>query len=319
MTTARDLIQDAMEMLGVFAPGEVIDAADADRMLFVLNSLLDELAAESIYINGMTDLTTMLQTAKPAYTVGLNGADITTRRPLTVAYGQSSGSVSSPGRGIGYAVNDTGYVLTGSSDASYIITKVAHGGAVAGYALTNMGTAYATTSPSPTIAGGSQPGSGNGFVLSIAASGGPIQASAFVGSVIGAPIDIVSMIEFQSLKAYDPPSGQPDTVWYKPSYPLGVIHVLPAPSSSLNLTVSAWSRIVGFPTLDSGYELSVGVLDALRDNLAAAAKTYFRDAQIDPMILQSATVSRTFLRYQSLTSRAMMNRFVVATNPQKPQ
>lgn len=318
MITARDLIQDAMEMLGVFAPGEEIDAADADRMLFVLNALLDELAAENIFVNGMTDRTTALVVAKLAYTIGLDGADITAQRPLAIAYGQSSSSVSSPERGIGYAVNDTGIINVGSANATYIVTRIASGGAVAGYNLTNAGTTYNSNAAAPTITGGPRPGSGTGFVLDITASAGPITASSLVGSVIGAPVNVVSMIEYQSLKAYMPPPGQPNTLYYNPSFPLGTLNVLPAPSTILNLTFSAWSRIVDFATLETGYELAVGVLDALRENLACAGKTYFRDAQIDPMILQSAAASRAFLRYQSINSRALMNRFVLPTNPAKP-
>lgn len=317
-TTARDLIQDAMEMLGVFSPGEENSAADADRMFFVLNALLDELAAENIFVNGMIALTVPLVVAKVKYTIGTSGADIIAPRPQTVAYGQNSAEVSSADRGTNYAVNDTGIVNVSSANATYIITAVAAGGAVAGYSLTNNGTTYTTNAAAATVTGGPQPGKGTGFQLSITASSGPITASAFVGSVIGAAVQVVSMIEFQSLSAYTSTPGQPNSLWYKPSFPLGEIDIIPAPSAILNLTFNAWFRIVNFATLDSGYTLAVGVLDALRENLAAAGKTYFRDAQIDPMILQSAAASRAFLRYQSINSRALMNRFVLPTNPAKP-
>lgn len=318
MTTARDLIQDALEMLGVFSPGENLDAADAARSLLVLNALMDELAAENIFVNSVNQINLGLTIAKPTYTVGSIGADVTASRPYTIAYGEDAANVSSPGRGSGYEINDTGIISVGSSNATYIITAIVPGGAVAGYSLTNNGTAYSTNAAATTATGGPQPGEGTGFQLSITASGGAITASTFVGSVIGAPVQVVSMIEFQSLAAYTPSAGQPNTLYYRPSFPLGLLNLLPTPNAALTLSFQAWQRILNFPTLDTSFSLAVGVYDALRQNLAASVKTYFRDAQIDPMIIQAAAASRAFLRYQSINSRALMNRFVLPTNPQKP-
>lgn len=319
MTTARDLIQDALEMLGIYSAGETGDAADADRMLIVLNALMDELAAENIFVNGQTPISKVLTVAKASYTVGQSGApDINVARPLTVAYGQSAAAVSSADRGLGYAVNDTGTIDSGSGNATYIITAVALGGAVAGYTLTNPGTTYVTDPSAATLTGGPQPGVGTGFRLSITAATAPITASAFVGSVIGAPVQVVSMIEYQSLLAYGPSPGQPTQLYYNSSFPNGIVNLLPTPSVALSLTFKGWSRILNFPTLDTGYDLAVGVFDALRQNLAVASKTYFRDAQIDPLIVMAAAGSRSFLRYQSINSRALMNRFILATNPAKP-
>lgn len=320
MTTARDLIQDALEMLGVVAPGETIDAADIDRMLIVLNDLLDELAGENIFVNGQTTLTTPLTATKPNYTIGQSGTpSVAAPRPLAITYGQSAAALSSTDRGVGYAVNDTGIINVGSANAAYIITSVALGGAVSGYRLTNLGTAYTTTAAATTITSGPQPGIGTGFALSITGSGGPITGSSLIGGIIGAPVQVVSMIEYQSLLAYAPPPGQPTALYYNPSYPLGILNLMPAPSSVLNLAFKAWNRIVNFPTIDTGYDLAVGVFGALRENLAVAGKTYFRDAQIDPLIIVSAAASRAFLRYQSINSRAVLDRFVLPTNPQKPQ
>lgn len=318
VVTAHDLIQDALEMLGVGSPGETNAASDENRCLIILNGLLDELAAEQVFVNSETEVTTSLTISKAVYTVGLNGADIAAPRPQTIAYGESAAAVSSPGLGIDYEVNDTGTITVGSANATYIITAIAPGGAVAGFRLTNPGTAYATNAAATTATGGPQPGDGTGLLISITAGGGPITASALVGSVIGAPVQVVSMIEFQSLAAYAPSPGQPNTLYFKPAFPLAIVNLLPAPSSILNLTFLAWARIVSFPTLTTGYSLAAGVFDALRQNLAMSAKTYFRDAQIDPLIMQAATVSRAFLRFQSINSRAMLDRFQLPTNPAKP-
>lgn len=319
MTSANELIDDALEMLGIKSPGDPNDAADQDRMLFVLNALLDELAAEQVFVYGMSQINVALVVNQGSYTIGESGGPtISAPRPPAIAMGPNAAALSSPARGVNYAVNDTGTVTTGSGDATYTISAVAPGGAVAGYNLTSNGTAYTSDAATPTATGGHQPGIGSGFLLNITASDGPITASVLVGSVIGAPVNVVSAIEFKASAAYAPTAGQPDTLNYTDGYSTGTLKVLPAPSAILTLTFQAWARITSFPTLFTAYNLVVGVLDALRQNLAVSGKTYFRDAQIDPLIVQSAVVSRAFLRYQSINSRAMLDRFQLPTNPAKP-
>lgn len=233
MSTAQDVIQDAMEMLGVYAPGETISAADAARCLFVLNALLDELAAASIFVYALTSATVSVVIATSTYTIGpSNTPAVLAARPDKITTGPGAASL--------------------------------------------------------TVAGAKS------------------------------PVNVVSAIEYQALQASNPASGTPDTLWYNPTYPLGTLSVLPPPNATATLSFTAWARIVSFPDLTTtSFTLALGVLDGLRDNLAVAAKTYFRDSQLDPIIVQRAMVSRDFLRYQGQTSRAMFNRFVLSTNPQK--
>lgn len=231
MTTAIDLIQDALEQLGVYAPGETISEADAARVFFVLNATLDEMAAQNIFIYQLTPLTANLVVNKAAYTIGPNSADITSARPSQITYGQSA-------------------------------------------------------------------------------------ASATISATLS-EVNVVSAIEYQALLANAPLPGRPDTAWYNPTYPLGTLNLLPAPSAVGTLIFQAWFRIVQFATLSQDYEIAVGVLDGLRDNLAVAAKAYFTSAQLDPIIAARAMVARDFLRYQAQTSRAMFNRFTLASNPAK--
>lgn len=232
-TTAQDLIQDALEMLGIYSPGETISTADSARCLFVLNSLLDELAAMNIFVYALTPTTVTIASGTSAYTIGpSNTPAVVAARPDKITMGPGAASI------------------------------------------TVGGTA--------------------------------------------SPVNVVSSIEFQALSAANPTSGTPDTLWYNPTYPQGTLNVLPAPSANGTLNFTAWKRIVSFPDLsETSFTLALGVLDGVRDNLAVAAKTYFRDAQIDPVIIQRAMASRDFLRYQGQTSRAMFNRFVLSTNPQK--
>ena len=85
------------------------------------------------------------------------------------------------------------------------------------------------------------------------------------------------------------------------------------PKASYTLSFTPWLRLPAFATLTQDYDLAVGALDALRDNLAVAGKTYYREAQIDPVAVMRASASKDFIRYQGMTSRAMFNRFMGLT------
>lgn len=79
--------------------------------------------------------------------------------------------------GTGYAVNDTGFVLSNSRDAVYRVTSVA-AGVVTGFIIVNPGSAYTTTGVATTQAApGLIPNNGAGFTLNITAVAGVITAS----------------------------------------------------------------------------------------------------------------------------------------------
>lgn len=318
-TSAQSLIQDALEMLGVYAPGEEIESADAARAFSVLNSMVDELSAKSIYINQALAQVINLIANQATYTIGPVGASVTAPRPGMIQMGPAQASLSSPGRGENYVVNDTGTVVGGTGDATYRVTSVAPGGAVSGYVLTSPGTTYTTNAAAATATSAPQPGVGTGFLLSITASSGPITGSAFVGAVIGQPIDIISSIEYAAQAAYAAAASYPNSLNYKATFPLGTLAVIPAPSAVYNLFFQSWLRLVQFPDLFTQFSLAVGVYDGLRDNLAIALKTYWSDSQLDPIIPVRAGQALDFMRYQGIGSRAMMNRFMLTSNPQKKQ
>jgi hypothetical protein len=83
------------------------------------------------------------------------------------------GSVSGSG-GSGYSVNDTGTInnpATGATLASYTVNTVSSG-AVATFTVSTAGAVYQPMNNVPTTIGGSQPGSGTGFVVNITAVSG---------------------------------------------------------------------------------------------------------------------------------------------------
>ena len=93
-----------------------------------------------------------LTAAKATYTIGEDSADMTMARPTRIAYGDSAAYLASPGRGAGYAVNDTG-TIAGGTGGTYLITATGPGGAVTAVALSAAGSGYTTNATAATATG----------------------------------------------------------------------------------------------------------------------------------------------------------------------
>lgn len=88
MTTAQDMIQDAAEKIGVYAPGETITAADEARFLKVLNDMIDSWSNESLTCYAILEQSVPLQVAKQSYTIGTTGSpDVNATRPIRLIDG----------------------------------------------------------------------------------------------------------------------------------------------------------------------------------------------------------------------------------------
>lgn len=84
MPTARFFIQDALELLRVFAPGEDATGPDMARGLSVLNAMLDSWSNESLTCFAWQTIGFPLVPGKSTYTIGPNGA-INQPRPLRLS------------------------------------------------------------------------------------------------------------------------------------------------------------------------------------------------------------------------------------------
>lgn len=89
MATALDLIQDALEMLGEYAPGEPITAADAARGLSVMNDMLDSWSNESLTCFAILEQSLVFTPGLFSYTIGPGGA-VNGTRPISLISGPGS-------------------------------------------------------------------------------------------------------------------------------------------------------------------------------------------------------------------------------------
>ncbi len=88
MPTALDVIQDGLENNGIFAAGEIIGDADAERCLVILNDMLDSWANESLICFALLEQSFTVVSNKSAYSIGLTGgADLPMLRPIRINEG----------------------------------------------------------------------------------------------------------------------------------------------------------------------------------------------------------------------------------------
>jgi len=94
-STAGQIIGAALEMLGVYAPGDTVSAADSTRALDQLNKMLDSWSNESLVCYAITEQSLLLIPGKTSYTIGTSGTpDVNLTRPIRLIEGQGAAYVT---------------------------------------------------------------------------------------------------------------------------------------------------------------------------------------------------------------------------------
>lgn len=206
--TALDLITDSLQLLQVYAPGEIISDADAERMLDCLNSMLDNWSNLTLACFSILEQSLVLVGGQQQYTVGPGGY-VNGPRPLKI--------------------------------------------------LDGPGTAYV------------QDFNGNNYDVTVVARD--------QWNLYGNRSELIT-------------SDFPDTLFYDPQFPLGIINLMPVPTINYTLFFDSYSQLAELSDLNTALSLPPGYKRAIVTNLAVSAKPYFKTTQIDPLVVQEAM--RTF-------------------------
>lgn len=83
-------------------------------------------------------------------------------------------------------------------------------------------------------------------------------------------------------------SDFPDTLFYDPQFPLGIINLMPVPTINYTLFFDSYQQLAGLNDLFATLALPPGYKRAITTNLAVCLKPYFKTAQIDPLIIIEA-------------------------------
>lgn len=82
-TTARDLIRDALKLIGVVAPGENPSAEEQTDALSTLNDMFDNWSTESLVVFSKTIETFPIVSGQQTFTMGVGG-NFNTSRPIKI-------------------------------------------------------------------------------------------------------------------------------------------------------------------------------------------------------------------------------------------
>jgi len=96
-------------------------------------------------------------------------------------------------------------------------------------------------------------------------------------------------------------SNFPDTLYYDPQWPLGILNFNPWPSAAYTAFWDSYLQLGDYAELTSSINLPPGYALAMKTNLACFLKPYFTDAKLpDDVILQAsyskAAIKRTNMR-----------------------
>lgn len=149
---------------------------------------------------------------------------------------------------------------------------------------------------------------------------GPGMASCTPSGGSASPVNVVSAVEWEMIQAIGAGTGTPDTMFYDPQYPAGVINLAPTPNNSGTVTFNALQVLSAFADLSStSYTLANGVQDALQTNLGLSLMpSYAGTRPMSPRLATDAADAKNFLRYGNgnLVSRTMLNRRMISTGRQ---
>src|ERR1700722_17014687 len=78
------MITDALQGIGVYAPGEPISAADASLCLQRMNTMLDQWSNESLMSYANTEQTATMVPGQYRYQIGIGAPDFNMVRPIRI-------------------------------------------------------------------------------------------------------------------------------------------------------------------------------------------------------------------------------------------
>ena len=94
-----------------------------------------------------------------------------------------------------------------------------------------------------------------------------IMAARILDGGIDLPLNVVNKDSFDGIPLKTTP-GEPDTLYYQPSYPSGNILLYPTPGSAVTLKLSVYTQLQSFATLGTVVSLPPGYERAMSFNLA---------------------------------------------------
>lgn len=114
------------------------------------------------------------------------------------------------------------------------------------------------------------------------------------------PVDVVPQDYWQMIGNRSVNSQIPDTVFYDPQFPNGIINVFPLPSIAYNMIVNAVLQLTQYATLQTTVTLPPGYKYAIENNLAVELKPYFPAGKLADSVIVAAMNGKGVIKRRNI-------------------
>ncbi len=279
MTQVLDIVRKSLVDIGAIAQGEPLTPDIGNDAFDTLNDMLDQWSNSPQMIFCQQEVIHELVASQIAYTIGSSG-DVGCSFTGSIAGDLLTVSaVASGALSVGQVING---VLSGTTITSY---GTATGGS-------SLGTYYINLSQ--TVGSRALTSSG---VRPVRINAAFVRLFNSISGTLDYPVRILTAEQYSNVGIKTLPGPWPDSLYYQPSEPLGVIYYYPAPGQG-ELHLFCDTVLNRFSTLNDTVTLPQGYVMALRWNLAELLQPSFGKA--DPtqigMIAEFARRGRAYIK-----------------------
>lgn len=292
MGNARNVIGDALKLIGVYEQGETLGASEGTDGLRALNLLMGAWDNEGLALFFTRQVSLALTSGTGQYDIG-HGGDF---------------------------IFATGTAQTGSTSttiklaaAESSITDLYRGFQILITAGTSIGerktiTAYNGSTKVATVEGVWTATPDNTSVYDIEEMRPLSIESAFTRDANSLDVQITCINSEQWARIYQKniQTTYPDFLYYRPKFPLGEINLYPLPGSGLTLYLEVRDNLTLFPTLDSEVFFPPGYERALGYNLAVEIAPQY-EKQAAPSVVQAAMDSKAGIKTTNIKVPILTN------------
>lgn len=274
MTQAVDLVTRALRSIGAFAPGDSIDAEDANDALDTLNDMLETWSNSTMMVNYITEIIFTLVSNTYQYTIGQGGS----------IGGSVTGSIS--GTTLTVSAVSTGNIAlgqyitgTGITSGTQIVKFLTGAGSTGTYQVSASQTVSSTTITTY-------------YQRPLRINSAYVRVSSLDYPIVPVNVEQYELIGFKTLQG-----PWPRILYYQPSSPVGNITFWPVPGSG-EVHMFAETVLQGFANLSDTVTLPQGYNMAIRWNLAELMMPEYgiKDPAIVQMVMKNAADSRAWIK-----------------------
>jgi hypothetical protein len=107
------------------------------------------------------------------------------------------------------------------------------------------------------------------------------------------PVSVIPRDQWNLIGTENINADIPDTIFYDPQYPLGIINVFPIPNQSYSIFWDSYLQLVEFANLTAQISLPLGYKKAYQDSLAIELIPYFKDVDANfNLLIEIASKSK---------------------------